>query len=875
MKAKSNCNFSTSLFYLSLLVLCQICQSEPTGGKDDEYFFLASSSSPSPSWEKIDKSDHPSHHDQKQLGDEIGSFLSNRWRIASMDSEPRDESEGPAESPEEEEAKKDAEKVNKDGQMKYFYPSVPRSQLPNFRPSASIEEKDDLEKSKSSIIPAGSNEKQEIAGSKINTFFLPPAKDGSGEEEKRPQIQRTRASENTQWNWAHLKGAGEKRQNIDALDPSSKKDIFNFHWADNGRGEEEDEKRQSQVTTSIRITSKKESNLNPWSPSAAKIKNDESNLNEKREERPHQVYFDDALSESSSSGQKTFRLNWTHDEIAFVPPARQRHTQSKSVPVSIVKENTPDKLSLAPASNNNNNNNNSLLQNVPVKGPSNNWKPVDKSSNLHRLDEEGSSNLYTAAAAPNLFDPYLTAHHSPASPSVTLQSPPSVHSPSLTYGQQAIPLQSPPTALAAPYPQSLPLQSPLQVHTVPLAPLPVTISGQPLLNDPSRHQVQQSPTNVHQQSPPLATPPVQVNVIRQDSPPAPATTVLVNEPRIDLVKLHAPPPLVQSPPIVHAVPHHVHAVPHHVHHHHQVHQVHQVHHAPPPPTTTLVHHPPAVVHPPPAVINHPPTIVQRPPTIVYSPPALVSRPPTVIHSQPVVPLARAVPVAPIALRAYAPPVVHAAPIVHAAPVVHAPNVLHTPVHHLVAHAPRPCPSPALPVVAAPPVHFHAPIVHPVVPVARAASLVVPAAPARSRTVYTQVQYLPEQTHVVTTTQFSPATKTTIYETDHLAAYSSHKPVVLLPPNSPGKLVPLSPPLRVAPQEHATIYTFPSLVKNRIVGAPIRLTDRIRSRRKTRQKERIRQFEERQRHKKDKKIIFIDRIDHQKAFNATARVEEKD
>lgn len=278
--------------------------------------------------------------------------------------------------------------------------------------------------------------------------------------------------------------------------------------------------------------------------------------------------------------------------------------------------------------------------------------------------------------------------------------------------------------------------------------------------------------NVIQHSPP-ETPPVQVNFVRHESPRDPPV-VVVNEPspRVDVVKVHhhhppPPPPLlvhapprilVRSPPIVHAPPPRaviVHSPPPRVIHHHAP-PVHVVHHAPPVVRT----HPVTLVHAPPP-----------PPVLVHSPPPCA--PPAVVHAPP------------------PPPAIVHHPVVHAAPIVH---------HH------------------PPPIAVHAhPVIHAAVP--RAAAFYSPAVPAKTRTVYHSVQYLPEQTHVYTTTQFSPATRTTIYETDHMASYSNqHKVIVAAPPT---KFVHDDPP--------STIYhfpKFPSILGTRVLSVPIKIAGKF-------------------------------------------------
>lgn len=72
-----------------------------------------------------------------------------------------------------------------------------------------------------------------------------------------------------------------------------------------------------------------------------------------------------------------------------------------------------------------------------------------------------------------------------------------------------------------------------------------------------------------------------------------------------------------------------------------------------------------------------------------------------------------------------------------------------------------------------PVQFESP--------SKMATFFTPPVPQKTRTVYTQTQMMPAQTTVHTTTSFSPATKMTVYETDHVGAYSGPKPIMLPAP----------------------------------------------------------------------------------------------
>ncbi|KAI1287675.1 hypothetical protein HDE_10005 [Halotydeus destructor] len=58
---------------------------------------------------------------------------------------------------------------------------------------------------------------------------------------------------------------------------------------------------------------------------------------------------------------------------------------------------------------------------------------------------------------------------------------------------------------------------------------------------------------------------------------------------------------------------------------------------------------------------------------------------------------------------------------------------------------------------------------------------LPPMPQKTRYTVQQVQFMPVQTTIQQSTSFSPATRTTIYETDHAGAYSNPKPVMVPPP----------------------------------------------------------------------------------------------
>ena len=122
----------------------------------------------------------------------------------------------------------------------------------------------------------------------------------------------------------------------------------------------------------------------------------------------------------------------------------------------------------------------------------------------------------------------------------------------------------------------------------------------------------------------------------------------------------------------------------------------------------------------------------------------------------------------------------------------------------------------------------------------------------------QVQYVPEQTHVYSTTSFSPATKTTIYEQDHVAAYSAPKPQVVRAPVTAHVAAVTAVPVLRSPTPivderaiGATIYTFP---KMRILGAPIRVASKLSSRRQLRQ--RLREERLKEKYKGREKKIFV-------------------
>lgn len=248
---------------------------------------------------------------------------------------------------------------------------------------------------------------------------------------------------------------------------------------------------------------------------------------------------------------------------------------------------------------------------------------------------------------------------------------------------------------------------------------------------------------------------------------------------------------------------------------------------------------------PPVHVN----LVQGPPAppvhlnIVRSPP----QPPAVhvnfVRSQP--------------LPVLSPPVVQqqfvqAAPVLQApilqAPVIHAHPVVHAPVFHA---APQPLAPPVFaPIAAAPPCPQHAPAFH---PLHHHTFFSAPQA-QRTRTVLQQVQFVPEQTHVYTTTSYSPATRTTIYESDHVAAFSAPKPRIVKAPTA--RVVHRNPSALITDREGpATVYTFP---KMRILGAPIRMADRLSSRRQLRQRLREERLKEKQSKEKEKKIFVFNR-----------------
>jgi len=112
-----------------------------------------------------------------------------------------------------------------------------------------------------------------------------------------------------------------------------------------------------------------------------------------------------------------------------------------------------------------------------------------------------------------------------------------------------------------------------------------------------------------------------------------------------------------------------------------------------------------------------------------------------------------------------------------------------------------------------------------------------------------VQYLPEQTHVYTTTQFSPATKTTILEADHLPAYSAPKPVFVAPVRDHHYHDP----------DDATIYSFSHLTGGaRLLAAPLRLAEKILLSRRRRIKLNVNSRPEKKRKREKKIFVFGDR-----------------
>ena len=287
---------------------------------------------------------------------------------------------------------------------------------------------------------------------------------------------------------------------------------------------------------------------------------------------------------------------------------------------------------------------------------------------------------------------------------------------------------------------------------------------QPVPSD-SRHYIQTQPLlfqdspgpRVHQiriiDSPPAplpqAAPPVQFTLIRSPPqlPPPPQQPVTLNV--VQAPPVHHPPQqsqpvtlnLVQSPPL----------------------------HAPPPPPppqqVILVRDQPRVYAPPQAapaihVLSSPPAVQTV--HVQHAPPPLVVHSPVVHHS---------------------PPVIHTTRIVHSAPVrPHcAPPPLYAPPQRAVFFAPPP----------PPPLYFQ-----------RHHTFFAPPQPQRTRTVYTQMQFVPQQTHVVTTTQFSPATRTTIIEADHASAYSMERPRFAAPPAdfvaAPPRILQPARPIYAAP-----------------------------------------------------------------------------
>ena len=254
---------------------------------------------------------------------------------------------------------------------------------------------------------------------------------------------------------------------------------------------------------------------------------------------------------------------------------------------------------------------------------------------------------------------------------------------------------------------------------------------------------------------------------------------------------------------------------------------------PQPPVQLSVVQSPAAA--PPVHLN----IVRAPPP---QPPAIhvnfVRAPPQTFVQQPVlhapVGQQRFIQAPPVHTHIVQSPVIHAHPVVHT-PVLRAPFSQSSPV--FASPVPPPCATPLF----SPPVHA---VPH---------TFFIPPQAQRTRTVLQQVQFVPEQTHVFSTTSYSPATRTTIYEADHVGAFSAPKGHYVRAP------VHRSPVDFVADRESAstrsTIYTFP---KMRILGAPVRIAGRLSSRRQLRQRLREEWRKERHKNDKEKKILVFNR-----------------
>lgn len=449
------------------------------------------------------------------------------------------------------------------------------------------------------------------------------------------------------------------------------------------------------------------------------------------------------------------------------PPSNRKEPSSSTASPVTASPTTPRTTYSSPFPNENTRNLPKLAKNNHGLRLDSQWKPVSN------LEPKVPSSLSVSASRTHFVQasPVLDSRSSLNYDQVIQQQSPQqasyqvVQSPSYQFQQPVVQsppvtqhivqqVQSPQIVQSPPYQiqnaiQSPPVQQNI-VHEVQAPPV-VQIPAAPpqqinIVQDPPQ------PTPVHVNL--IRSPPQHVSVNVQRQPPTPVTVnfvrsepqnhIVVNEPRVDVVRVQSPPVVVASPPR------------------------HVLIRAPPPPL---------LVHSPPPVIHHPrPVLVQSPPHFVRAAPYLVrAAPPLVVHAPP--------PCPPAARIVHAPPIVHSHPVVHAAPVVH------HPVHYV--HAPRAT------------TYYSAP------------------QPQRTRTVYHSVQYLPEQTHVYTTTQFSPATKTTIYESDHAAAYSAPKPVIVAAPTTHHRVIEDHPPVFDEPE---SVLAFTS--KTKMLTAPIRLAEKI-------------------------------------------------
>lgn len=187
--------------------------------------------------------------------------------------------------------------------------------------------------------------------------------------------------------------------------------------------------------------------------------------------------------------------------------------------------------------------------------------------------------------------------------------------------------------------------------------------------------------------------------------------------------------------------------------------------SPPQQNVVLIQDQPRVsqlVHAPPQYVNTPPTIVQQTqPLVLQSPPAqqIVHFAPTSFQPAPLVQAPLQQHVHYVQSHAVQSPPVQ---VVQSPPV----QVVQSPPTHLVQapqlqvlRSPPPCP----------PDFIQAPLILPLAqqfaPPVHSSPLVLfsPPRPVRTRTVYTQIEQIPVQTHVQTTTHYSPAMRTVVYD----------------------------------------------------------------------------------------------------------------